>query len=71
MKFTGIYLLLAAIILLVILSFSYYYLVYLNNASDEILSIKSNLDNYRVIPEDKGGLDDPCLTLEVCNMGNE
>ena len=71
MKFTSIFFLLAAIILLAISSFSYYYLIDENNSSDEILFIESNLDNYRTIPEDKGGLDDPCLNLEVCNMGNE
>ena len=38
---------------------------------NEIIFIESNLDNYRTIPEDKGGLNDPCLNLEVCNMGNE
>ena len=71
MKFTSIFFLLAAIILLAISSFSYYYLIDKNDSSDEILFIESNLDNYRTIPEDKGGLDDPCLNLEVCNMGNE
>tara|TARA_B100000579_G_C22588560_1_gene736916 strand:+ start:60 stop:272 length:213 start_codon:yes stop_codon:yes gene_type:complete len=70
MKFSSIYFLLSAIVLLAISSFSYY-LIDKNDSSDEILFIESNLDNYRTIPEDKGGLDDPCLNLEVCNMGNE
>ena len=70
MKFSSIYFLLSAIVLLAISSFSYY-LIDKNDSSDEILFIESNLDNYRTIPEDKGGLDDPCLNLEICNMGNE
>ena len=71
MKFTSIYFLSAALILLVISSLSYYYLVDEKNSVNEIIFIESNLDNYRTIPEDKGGLNDPCLNLEVCNMGNE
>ena len=71
MKFTSIYLLSAILILLAISSFSYYYIFEKNNSVDEIIFIESNLDNYRTIPEDKGGLNDPCLNLEVCNMGNE
>ena len=71
MKFTSIYFLSAALVLLVISSLSYYYLVDEKNSVNEIIFIESNLDNYRAIPEDKGGLNDPCLNLEVCNMGNE
>ena len=71
MKFSSIYILLAVIILLSVSSFSFNYLIDKNDSSDEILFFESNLDNYRTIPEDKGGLDDPCLNLEVCNMGNE
>ncbi len=71
MKFTSIYFLSAALVLLVISSLSYYYLVDDKNSVNEIIFIESNLDNYRTIPEDKGGLNDPCLNLEVCNMGNE
>tara|TARA_Y100000590_G_scaffold21747_1_gene25158 strand:+ start:162 stop:377 length:216 start_codon:yes stop_codon:yes gene_type:complete len=71
MKFTSIYFLSAVLALLAILSFSYYYLVERKNSIDEIIFIKGNLDNYRIIPKDKGGLNDPCLNLEVCNMGNE
>ena len=71
MKFTSIYFLSAALVLLVVSSLSYYYLVEDKNSVNEIIFIESNLDNYRTIPEDKGGLNDPCLNLEVCNMGNE
>ena len=71
MKSTSIYFLSAAIVLLAVSLFSYYYLVNENNSVEEIIFIESNLDNYRTIPEDKGGLNDPCLNLEVCNMGNE
>ena len=71
MKFTSIYFLSAVLALPTISSFSYYYLVEKNNSADEIIFIESNLDNFRTIPEDKGGLNDPCLNLEVCNMGNE
>ncbi len=71
MKFTSIYFLSAALVLLLISSLSYYYLVDEKNSVNEIIFIESNLDNYRTIPEDKGGLNDPCLNLEVCNMGNE
>ena len=71
MKFTSIYFLSAALVLLVISSLSYYYLVDEKNSVNEIIFIESNLDNYRTIPEDKGGLNDLCLNLEVCNIGNE
>ena len=71
MKSTSIYFLSATTLLLAVSSFSYYYLVDENNSVEEIIFIESNLDNYRTIPEDKGGLNDPCLNLEVCNMGNE
>ena len=71
MKSTSIYFLSAAIVLLAVSLFSYYYLVDENNSVEEIIFIESNLDNYRTIPEDKGGLNDPCLNLEVLNMGNE
>ena len=71
MKFTNIYFLSAILVLLVISLLSYYYLADEKNLIDEIIFIDSNLDNYRTIPEDKGGLNDPCLNLEVCNMGNE
>ena len=71
MKFTSIYFLSAILFLLVISLLSYYYLVDEKTSVDEIIFIKSNLDNYRTIPEDKGGLNDPCLNLEVCNIGNE
>tara|TARA_B100001029_G_C15029563_1_gene435981 strand:+ start:635 stop:850 length:216 start_codon:yes stop_codon:yes gene_type:complete len=71
MKFNSIYFLLATIILLLISSFSYDYFFSNSNSSNEILFIESNLDQHRIIPEDKGGLDDPCLNLEVCNIGNE
>ena len=71
MKFTSIYFLSAALVLLVISSLSYYYIVDEKNSVNEIIFIESNLDDYRTIPEDKGGLNDPCLNLDVCNMGNE
>ncbi len=71
MKFNSIYFFLATIILLLISSFSYDYFFSNSNSSNEILFIESNLDQHRIIPEDKGGLDDPCLNLEVCNIGNE
>tara|TARA_X000000368_G_C22897822_1_gene652668 strand:+ start:444 stop:659 length:216 start_codon:yes stop_codon:yes gene_type:complete len=71
MKFNSIYFLLAAIILLLISSFSYDYFSSNSNSSNEILFIESNLDQHRIIPEDKGGLDDPCFNLAVCNIGNE
>ena len=71
MKFTSIYFLSTTLVLLAISLLSYYYLADEKNLIDEIIFIDSNLDNYRTIPEDKGGLNDPCLNLEVCNMGNE
>tara|TARA_B100000965_G_scaffold395087_1_gene408112 strand:- start:625 stop:840 length:216 start_codon:yes stop_codon:yes gene_type:complete len=71
MKFTSNFFLSIALVLLVIFSLAYYYLVDEKNSVDEIIFIESNLDNYRTIPKDKGGLNDPCLNLEVCNMGNE
>ena len=71
MKLTSIYFLSAIIILFLIFSFGYYYFFKDKNAVDEIIFINSNLDNYRTIPENKGGIDDPCLNLDVCNIGNE
>tara|TARA_B100000953_G_scaffold108318_2_gene88960 strand:- start:107 stop:322 length:216 start_codon:yes stop_codon:yes gene_type:complete len=71
MKLTSIYFLSAILILFLISSFGYYYFFKDKNAVDEIIFINSNLDNYRTIPENKGGIDDPCLNLDVCNIGNE
>ena len=71
MKLTSIYFLSAILILFLISSFGYYYFVKDKKAVDEIIFINSNLDNYRTIPENKGGIDDPCLNLDVCNIGNE
>ena len=31
-----------------------------------IIFIKSNLENYRIIPEDKGGINSPCLEILGC-----
>ena len=31
--------------------------------TDEIISISGNLDNYRIIPEDSGGLEFPDLNI--------
>jgi len=71
MKLTSIYFLSAILILFLISLFSYYYFFKDMKAIDEIIFINSNLDNYRTIPENKGGIDDPCLNLDVCNIGNE
>ena len=71
MKLTSIYFLSAILILFLISSFGYYYFFKDLKAVDEIIFINSNLDNYRTIPENKGGIDDPCLNLDVCNIGNE
>ena len=71
MKLTSIYFLSAILILFLISSFGYYYFFEDKKVVDEIIFINSNLDNYRTIPENKGGIDDPCLNLDVCNIGNE
>ena len=71
MKLTSIYFLSAILILFLISSFGYYYFFKDMKEIDEIIFINSNLDNYRTIPENKGGIDDPCLNLDVCNIGNE
>ncbi len=71
MKLTSIYFLSAILILFLISLFGYYYFFKDMKAIDEIIFINSNLDNYRTIPENKGGIDDPCLNLDVCNIGNE
>ena len=71
MKLTSIYFLSAILILFLISLFGYYYFFKDEKSVDEIIFINSNLDNYRTIPENKGGIDDPCLNLDVCNIGNE
>ena len=71
MKLTSIYFLSAILILFLISLFGYFYFFKDMKAIDEIIFINSNLDNYRTIPENKGGIDDLCLNLDVCNIGNE
>ena len=38
-------------------------LFYDTKYTDEIISISGNLDNYRIIPEDTGGLEFPDLNI--------
>ena len=69
MRFWIIYLVLAIFLFLAVSTGVYFYLFQYNNKQEGIIIIQSNLDNYRIIPEDKGGLDD--LNLDIYNMNNE
>jgi len=69
MRFWIIYLVLAIFLFLAASTGVYFYLFQYNNKQEGIIIIQSNLDNYRIIPEDKGGLDD--LNLDIYNMNNE
>ena len=69
MRFWIIYLVLAIFLFLAASTGVYFYLFQYNNKQEGIIIIQSNLDNYRIIPEDKGGLDD--LNLGIYNMNNE
>ena len=40
-----------------------FWLFYDTKYADEIISISGNLDNYRIIPEDTGGLEFPDLNI--------
>lgn len=40
-----------------------FWLFYDTEYADEIISISENLDNYRIIPEDTGGLEFPDLNI--------
>ena len=40
-----------------------FWLFYDTEYADEIISISENLDNYRIIPEDTGGLEIPDLNI--------
>ena len=40
-----------------------FWLFYHTEYTDEIISISGNLDNYRIIPEDTGGLKFPDLNI--------
>ena len=40
-----------------------FWLFYDTKYTDEIISISGNLDNYRIIPEDTGGLEIPDLNI--------
>ena len=40
-----------------------FWLFYGTEYTDEIISISGNLDNYRIIPEDTGGLKFPDLNI--------
>ena len=41
---------------------------YTKNGEEEIIEIKTNLDDYRIIPKDKGGVDTP--DLNIYNLGD-
>ena len=69
MRFWIIYLVLAIFLFLATSTGVYFYLFQYNSKQEGIIIIQSNLDNYRIIPEDKGGLDD--LNLDIYNMNNE
>ena len=69
MRFWIIYLVLAIFLFLAASTGVYFYLFQYNNKQEGLIIIQSNLDNYRIIPEDKGGLDD--LNLDIYNMNNE
>ena len=36
---------------------------YTNKEEEEIIEIKTNLNEYRIIPKDKGGIDTPDLNI--------
>ena len=36
---------------------------YTNKEDEEIIEIKTNLNEYRIIPKDKGGIDTPDLNI--------
>ena len=40
-----------------------FWLFYDTEYADEIISISENLDNYRIIPDDAGGLEFPDLNI--------
>ena len=40
-----------------------FWLFYDTKYTDEIISISGNLDNYRIIPEDTGGVEFPDLNI--------
>lgn len=54
-----------SVILLTYLIYSYLENQKANNDIG-IIFIKSNLENYRIIPEDKGGINSPCLEILGC-----
>jgi hypothetical protein len=65
MKPSILYILLTLIILFASVGIYYYYF-YSSKVPEGIIYIKGNLDNRRIIPEDKGGLED--LDLDIYNM---
>ena len=54
MRFTIFSLIIATLIAAI-----YFY----TNKEEEIIEIKTNLDEYRIIPKDKGGIDTPDLNI--------
>lgn len=59
------------IIILTLIILSYPLYLFINTKSNEetnsgIIIIKSNLNNYKVIPKDKGGIKTPCLEILEC-----
>ena len=60
---------LVTIIIALIVNLSlFFYITYENRAFGEsgIVEIKTNLQNYKVIPKDKGGIQMPCLEILEC-----
>ena len=41
----------------------FFFFFYPFNSSNEILIIDSNIESYRIIPEDKGGINTPDLNI--------
>ena len=66
MKKKNIYFFVLFSVLLLIYPVYLYFGGQLESNNKEIIFIKSNLENYRIIPEDKGGINTPCLEILDC-----
>ena len=59
------------ILILIILAITLFFFLYVNSEDGSfrengIVEIKTNLQNYKIIPKDKGGIKMPCLEILEC-----
>ena len=62
----NIYFFILCFVLFLVYPAYFYFGDQFSNEDIGIIIINSNLENYRIIPENKGGIDTPCLKILGC-----